>query len=181
MSARWWLMGLTTLCVAAACGDRPSRSDAPRSVAAASTVTIDGAIAICDSVATEWRRRDPSASVRQTADTLISEQDNGFVYKSAPEHRACLTIARDEHYRGGPAEIVPAYGARPIWRPGWTEIDTMSADGPGGGEQGYMRGDVRCLVWVEFDGEDDSDSTYVPADWFVETTMCWLDRQPAKR
>jgi hypothetical protein len=181
MSTRWWVMGLATLYTVVACGDRDVRTEAAPAVAATRTIIADGVVALCDSVAREWKHREPSASVRQNVDTLISDDDDSFVYRNAPQHRACLTVVRVEHPQGHPTPPAPGFNARPIWRPGWTEIENTTADGPGGGEQGYMRGDVRCLVRVEFDGEDDSDSTYVPADWFVETTMCWRDPQLLKR
>ena len=37
---------------------------------------------------------------------------------------------------------------------------------------------IACGDGVEIDGEDDSDSTYVPADWYVEATICWRSRGP---
>ncbi len=56
---------------------------------------------------------------------------------------------------------------------GWTPLYHYSADGPDGTDMGYQRGTVRCLVEQSWDGGDDSDTTYVPADWFKERTTCW--------
>ena len=176
MSFRQLLLSSASILVAAACGQRASRPDAVSAVAIA-VAGDDEAVAVCDSVAAEWKRRGSAASVRSVADTLISEHDDPFVYQDAPQHRACLTVVREEHHRPDPQPIAHGSQGEPLWRIGWTPIDNMTADGPDGGEQGYMRGGVRCLVIVDQDGDDDSDSTYVPADWRVETTMCWRSRQ----
>ena len=176
MSFRQLLLSSASILVAAACGQRASRPDAVSAVAIA-VAGDDEAVAVCDSIAAEWKRRESAVSVRSVADTLISEHDDPFVYQDAPQHRACLTVVREEHHRPDPQPIVHGGQREPLWRNGWTPIDSMVADGPDGGEQGYMRGAVRCLVRVDQDGGDDADSTYVPADWRVETTMCWRSRQ----
>src|SRR6185437_1540863 len=154
-STRCMLICAAVLVAVSGCGKASSRQDAASSVATTASVA-DAALAVCDSIAIEARHRDTTASIRTVADTLISQQDDPIVYANAPEHRVCLTVARVEHYRALPAsdgsQTVPA------WRPGWIAIDSLMADGPDGGEQGYMRGAVKCVARVEIDGEDDADS-----------------------
>jgi hypothetical protein len=171
------LIASASIMTVIACRDR-SRHPTPESSVATTLTGVGAAVAVCDSIAAEWTHRDTTASIRRVADTLISQQDDSYVYPNAPEHRACLTVVRVEHFH--PNRVPPGKDSQdiPIWRPGWTEILNMTADGPDGGEQGYTNGAVSCVNRVEHDAEDDSDSTYVPADWLVETTMCWRSRGP---
>jgi hypothetical protein len=55
----------------------------------------------------------------------------------------------------------------------WAAILADDADGPSGFSRVLHRGSVRCSVTVEFDAEDDADSTYVPKPWYREDTECW--------
>jgi hypothetical protein len=57
--------------------------------------------------------------------------------------------------------------------PEWVSLLRYNADGPDGSLAGYQRGGVRCTVASSWDGGDDSDSTYVPEDWYTEETDCW--------
>lgn len=60
---------------------------------------------------------------------------------------------------------------------GWTERPLLlAADGPDGSVQAVSRGNVACLVSGEWDGGDDSDSTYVPADGFTVSVACFANR-----
>lgn len=174
------LIAAASVIAVVACADRSSRPDAVSAIAT-TTAGVDSAMAVCDSIAAEWKQRDTTASVRTVADTLISEQEDPFVYPNAPEHRACLTVVRVEHYHADAPPTLHGAQAVPTWRTGWTPIDSMIADGPDGGEQGYMRRAVTCVARMDVDGDDDADSTHVRADWRVETTMCWRSRQPASQ
>jgi len=46
---------------------------------------------------------------------------------------------------------------------GWTPNYDYSADGPDGHVQGYVQSGYLCVLDARWDGEDDSDPTYVPA------------------
>jgi hypothetical protein len=173
---RLWIASASIMMVIA-CEDR-SRHPTPESSVATTLTGASATAAVCDSIAAEWTHRDTTASIRRVADTLISERDDPSVYPNALEHHACLTGVRVEHFHPDRLPHGQDPQGIPIWRPGWTQILNMTADGPDGGEQGYTNGAVSCVKRVEFDGEDDSDSTYVPADWYVETTMCWRSRGP---
>ena len=60
---------------------------------------------------------------------------------------------------------------------GWKERGgLLSADGPDGSVLAMSRGDVACLVRGEWDGGDDSDSTYVPAKGFEISASCFANR-----
>jgi hypothetical protein len=166
------LIATASILMVIACRDR-SRHPTPESAVATTLTGAGAAVAVCDSIAAEWTHSDTTASIRRVADTLISEQDDPDVYPNATEHRACLTAVRVEHFHPDGVSLGRDSQGIPIWRPGWTGILNMTADGPDGGLQGYTNGAVSCVRRVEFDAEDDSDSTYVPADWLVETTMCW--------
>jgi hypothetical protein len=60
---------------------------------------------------------------------------------------------------------------------GWTERDKLlEADGPDGSVLAFSRGDVACVVSGNWDGGDDSDSTYVSAPGFVIAASCFVNR-----
>lgn len=80
---------------------------------------------------------------------------------------ACLVVARAD----SGIDNIP----RLLYWPAadWIPLLVFSADGPDGGAMTYQRGLTRCEVHNQWDGEDDSDSTYVPQKWFEERTICW--------
>lgn len=47
---------------------------------------------------------------------------------------------------------------------GWRDNTIFSADAPDGTVQGFQRNGTTCIVAAQWDGGDDSDSTYVPSD-----------------
>ncbi len=131
--------------------------------------------AVCTSVATFWRRYD-STDVR-LVDSVVAP------WASDTTVSACLVFAYKEHSLlrnakatadtagerlGTALALVRSSGS------GWVPLYKMSADGPDGSDLAYQKGRVRCLVEQSWDGGDDSDTTYVPADWFRERTTCWL-------
>ena len=60
---------------------------------------------------------------------------------------------------------------------GWRERGKLlTADGPDGSIEAVSRGGVACLVSGEWDGGDDSDSTYAPAPGFTISASCYTDR-----
>ncbi len=165
-------------------GDRPSGgSTAARALSAADssraarvTAPSDPQVtAICTAVAAFWRKTD-STDVRQVDSVLTP-------FASDTAVSACVVLVHQEHSplenRKAPVDTaVQRLGtALALVRgagPGWVPIYRYSADGPDGSDLAYQRGRVRCLVEQSWDGGDDSDSTYVPADWFKEQTTCWL-------
>jgi hypothetical protein len=126
----------------------------------------------CDGVSAFWR---DSAQVR--------EQDSTVTPFDAPSAvHACLVLVYQEHgLRRGPGvapdtvamRLGPARALVLGTGQGWIWLNHYAADGPDGTSMGYQRGNARCVVEQSWDGGDDSDSTYVPADWFRETTTCW--------
>jgi len=57
----------------------------------------------------------------------------------------------------------------------WRAITSWDAEGPDGFSRIFVRAGVRCLIELQQDGGDDSDSTYVPSALVTEQTSCWPD------
>ncbi len=146
----------------------------PTTPAAASPLAIDPSVrAACGGVARFWSKFD-STQVRQTDSTTAP-------YASDTTVAACVVLTYQEHGNRSSAPVDTAAQrleyALALVRgtgEGWVPLYHFQADGPDGGSMAYQRGRVRCLVERGIDGGDDSDSTYVPADWFRENTTCWL-------
>ena len=66
----------------------------------------------------------------------------------------------DEHLR----TILPTIG--------WEEDWHYGADGPDGTATAFRRGAALCLLRAQWDGGDDTDSTYVPNDRYDLTVGC---------
>ena len=157
---------------------QPDRAVPREAVAPAGAATVDPAVrSACDGVASFWRPRD-STTVR-VVDTLVAP------WTETASRPACFVSVDQAHgmRRDTAATIQADTGARQLGPalaltrgngPGWIPLYHYSADGPDGTDMGYQRGTVRCLVEESWDGDDDSDSTYVPADWFKEQTTCWV-------
>ncbi len=169
--------------------DRPASQAAatqPESSAAASASAPAGqpmiafeARSACAGVAGFWRRYD-TTEVRQV-DSVVSP------YASDTTVSACIVSVYQEHSPlqnpKAPVDTTVQHleTALALVRgagPGWIPLYRYSADGPDGSDLAYQRGRVRCLVERSWDGGDDSDSTYVPADWFREHTTCWMVARP---
>ncbi len=153
----------------------PAAAAGPGAAMPANTA-IDSAVrAACDGVARFYGRLD-STAIRRTDSVLTPYASDAIV-------RACVVLVDQEHgmRRDIPAPVDTAAQhlgtALALVRgagPGWVPLYRYGADGPDGSSLAYQRGRVRCLVEDSWDGGDDSDSTYVPADWFKQATTCWL-------
>ncbi len=164
----------TALAVAPAARPVPPAAGAPRAATGPANVAPE-AKAICGSVATFWSRHD-STDLRQLDSVLTT-------YASDTAVSACIVLVWQAHgmKRDSAAHVDTAAQhletALALVRgagPGWVPLYRFGADGPDGSSLAYQRGRVRCLVEQTWDGGDDSDSTYVPADWFKEQTTCWM-------
>jgi hypothetical protein len=60
---------------------------------------------------------------------------------------------------------------------GWASDKWCDADGTDGTAFGMRRGGVFCHVIADWDGGDDSDSTYVPSPYYSITVDCLVDRK----
>jgi hypothetical protein len=60
---------------------------------------------------------------------------------------------------------------------GWVTNYSYQADGPDGGDLGFLSRGYLCLVEAHWDGGDDSDSTYVPAAGCEVVVTC-VPRRP---
>jgi hypothetical protein len=168
---------LTALSFAACAGTDGKRETLKAGEPATSTsVQVPADVqAVCTAVATFWGQR--GAQVRAADSLLVPPLEDTVV-------AACVVQATQAHGGrskiGGPAaradagqDAVPALVAST--RPHWVGLRRYVADGPDGTLVGYQRSAVRCTVASIWDGGDDSDSTYVPQDWFKEETSCWLE------
>lgn len=122
--------------------------------------------AVCETLARLWRNiAYTTVAVRDTTAEPM-EYDNGQI-QSLPSTSACIMIARADSGidKGRDAPFWPA--------PDWLELPNLVADGPDGSTRTYQRDMLRCMVESNWDGEDDSDSTYVPLKWYEQRTTCW--------
>ncbi len=161
----------------AAASGAPAPASASAGTPALTSPSVDRAVrASCDGVAAFWRSRD-SAVVR-VVDSVLAP------WTESEPRPACVVLVDEEHgmrrdtaatlqVDTGPRQLGPALALTRGSGAGWTPLYHYSADGPDGTDMGYQRGTVRCLVERSWDGGDDSDTTYVPADWFKEQTTCW--------
>jgi hypothetical protein len=141
------------------------RSPAARPGTAKPIATLSVAAAVCDSVATAWRKVS-GAQVTRADSTVAAVSTSGPV-------RACHVAMV------APRGLPPAAWDRAYWTDstsrGWREILHWAADGPDGFSRTLVRGAVRCEIDFDQDGGDDSDSTYVPSPRIAERTSCWSD------
>ena len=124
-------------------------------------------------------------AARDTIARLLAKKKGVRLWRSSgrfesPHGGRLLTTARltiHGSYKTTPApkdaiSLIEAY----MNRSGWRNDEECSADGPGGTFWGMRRAGVRCLVLGEWDGGDDSDSTYVPAPEYKVIVDCLVDR-----
>lgn len=137
--------------------------------ASLSPMTAD-AKQVCDSVAQRWR--EVSFSHVELRDTVADPVNHDGFHPERPDEvvpptAACLVVAR--------ADSGIDHTPRPLYWPAsaWVALLYTGADGPDGSSMTYQRGLIRCQVSDSWDGEDDSDSTYVPQKWFEQRTTCW--------
>ena len=164
---------LPLLLTATAC-DRPPQPPPSRHAASPTAIaasradtTAFTAASTCAAVAGQWpvgssvrvRRFDPRA------DTIETRALPPGAVACAVEAYAATGFPVGSRYWGG-------FAADPL-RPGWLNVPSEDADGPDGFARTVRRGAVRCSIDVLFDGDDDSDSTFVPAPWEREVTVCW--------
>jgi hypothetical protein len=172
------LLSLLTALSFAACAGTGTKRAAIRdqeSVTGTSVQVPADVHGICTAVATFWRQRRaqvwvadsllvPPLGERAVAACVVhATQDHG----ARPVNGAAATGADSGQ---GPAPALIASTG-----PQWVSLLRYVADGPDGSLVGYQRGVVRCTVASSWDGGDDSDSTYVPEDWFKEETSCWSE------
>jgi hypothetical protein len=146
-----------------------SDSGTHRTSPSLSPVAVD-ARAACDSIAKRWRA--VSFAHVDVRDTVANPINRDALHPNLPDEElppvaACLVAARADSGLVKGSDLLD-------WKvPGWTPILSMSADGPDGSSLTYQRLLVRCHVSNSWDGDDDSDSTYVPQKWVEQRTTCW--------
>ncbi len=118
---------------------------------------------VCREIATMMRR--------QPNDTGIVRRDTAFEYESGGTGRGCgLHLAGHTNDGTIPVDSLIAQ----LKRRGWSEPPGLlyEADGPGSTIYGLVSKETLCVIDGETDGGDDSDSTYVPADYYDLTVTC---------
>jgi hypothetical protein len=107
----------------------------------------------------------PAVGPRDTTMTFGGFQDG-------VAERACYVRWTDSANDVAPGDLLGAAAAR-----GWKErAHLLSADGPDGTVLAISRGGAACVFDMRWDGDDDSDSTYVPAPGFTAEASCFPDR-----
>lgn len=150
-------------------------SGSSKESATAVNPAIDAAVlAVCDSALVRWQHE--SGAIVTSRDTVLGPGDfiTDYVADKAVEvppstrYPGCVVIG--EHPTGADTDIE----RRLYWKSAnWLALPRLIADGPDGGVVTYQKGWVRCQVSNERDGGDDGDSTYIPAKFYRETTLCW--------
>lgn len=114
----------------------------------------------CASVAAYWHNQ-PGVAMRQFDSTVT-------LPRGGPVTDACWVMVRLEEDRDREPEFrVPFVAA------GWLPVYEFDADGPDGRSRVYQLDPVRCWAEERWDGGDDADSTYVPAEWFEQHVACY--------
>jgi len=160
----------------AAANKSPSTSDtaaAPPPGEASFAALPADVTAACDSAAARWRALPGTSLVR--GDTLLRPGDLpydlvGDSIIPVPESglHACFVSGM------APAGLDAASGPRLYWPASdWGMVWRLAADGPDGQSRVFQQALVRCQVAGEWDGGDDSDSTYAPDPFFRERVVCW--------
>lgn len=136
-----------------------------------SSESAEVASAVCDTVATMWQ---------SVANVQVTRAESTFSEPSASSPVSACHVSM----------VAPAGIPIDVWRAarywpdslssgkvarGWREIIRWAGDGPDGYSRTLIRRGVRCHVEYEYDGGDDSDSTYVPSPREAERTSCWSD------
>ena len=130
----------------------------------ASAASIEPAVrATCDSIAAKWRA---------IAGVTVREADStGTPMSESSPVRGCAVIA-DSRTGVDSVRMATTYWSAAEGRQ-WLPLTQWMADGPDGGTLTWEARAIRCEVRTEVDGGDDADTTYVPAPWLIERTLCW--------
>lgn len=153
-----------------ACADRRAQV---RDSTASNTLPA-AVLGACAEVASDWRRI-PNVTLHEASDTLLVPEigiEDSSVHACRVFAEDSVALAKSDSARfsrDGPSKST--YW-RTFSRAGWVQL-RFAADGPDGSLTTYHRGVVRCQLQEEWDGGDDSDSTYVPAPFYRQITSCW--------
>jgi hypothetical protein len=165
------LAGLALGAVTACHRDAPPRAETPAarppgpepSAAYASLGTA------CDLVQRAMEQRLAVTITR--ADSVGFENEFVRAPRTGCELKATGTFTRSARDTA-PGRSADGDLAGDLSRAGWTSIDRYSADGPDGSIYGLRSGETVCIFTWSWDGGDDADSTYVPADDWQLITRC---------
>jgi hypothetical protein len=131
------------------------------------------ACAFCDSVA---GLLDSLPRVRPSKATQAKDQHPCL----AEAHNVC-SVAYDGTYKDFPAATTPHdLLARRLEHAGWRQILECAADGPDGTSMAYARDSMVVVIEGQWDGGDDSDSTYVPQDFYKLRIVCGVQAKAAR-
>jgi hypothetical protein len=126
----------------------------------------DSVLAACQTVQ-RTARRVLMLETRLEADVDVT---NDFVHES-PERRGCRVSGHtDEDGVATPVDDL----AEALAAVGWDRLLAYQADGPDGSLTGLAIGPALCVIRGQWDGGDDSDTTYVPVPGYDLEAQCFL-------
>ncbi|MFL5613921.1 MAG: hypothetical protein ACJ796_09710 [Gemmatimonadaceae bacterium] len=133
--------------------------------------------AACDTIARLFR--EVAKADKATSSTFTAPRDTTSTYLDRSgavpplAEPACLVAWKDTVSRDAPLELVH----NRLEQTGWTQRGNLfTADGPDSGSLAFSRGSAACIIEGLWDGDDDSDSTYVPKPGFRISATCLRDR-----
>jgi hypothetical protein len=133
--------------------------------------------AACDTLARLFREvakadNDTSSTFAPPHDTTSTYLAQRDLAPPVPE-AVCVIAWKDSTSRAG--SLTSLYNR--LEQSGWKRRENLFwADGPDGEAFAFSRGRAACIVGGHWDGEDDSDSTYVPKPGFEIEASCFRDR-----
>jgi hypothetical protein len=137
----------------------------------------DEARAACDTIARLFREVakadiDTSSTFTAPRDTTSTYLDRSGAVPPVSEP-ACFVAWSDTLSREVPLEDVHYR----LEQSGWKQRGNLfMADGPDVGVLAFSRGSAACIIEGLWDGDDDSDSTYVPKPGFRISATCLRNR-----
>jgi len=130
----------------------------------------DSILAACQTVQ-RMARRVLMLETRLEVDVDLA---NEFVHESPQRHGCRVGGHTDEDRVAAPVDDL----AEALEAEGWHRLLTYQADGPDGSLTGLTVGPALCVIRGQWDGGDDSDSTYVPTPGYDLDVQCFR-RTPA--
>lgn len=132
----------------------------------AAAQSADSILSACET-ARSVAARVLSLETRLERDVVVADV---FATSPAPERRGCRISGRsDEDLIAAPVDdLFLALQAM-----GWHLVLEYMADGPDGSVVGMTVGPALCIIEGNWDGGDDSDTTYVPVPGFDLEVRCF--------
>ena len=127
--------------------------------------TYPSLVATCDA-AEALMRKTLGIAVTRTAPATFSDE-------FAHEERTGCRLGASGSFRESGEDPASAL-ANAFRSTGWLDALGYGADGPDGSVVGLHSREALCIIEFQWDGGDDADPSYVPADWFRAIVSCAL-------